>query len=246
KSAPQTESTGSLIYARNHLGSVTDTQTPDGRAVTHTEYGPYGELVKSQGRAEYRSDFGYAGMQYHAASGMYLTLFRAYDPSTGRWVSRDPIGEQGGFNLYAYVGGNPVSYIDPAGQTRLDINSAINAAKQMQPSWKFPSAVETWGQEGKAGKHSWWDSTISVDSRYLECLDDGDASALLGTVLHELAHLNQTWYQFAFDNTQERLTGGARSNAQDTADSLMWNHSNIVADYLKNRGNGEKSCGCRK
>ncbi|QTY25165.1 RHS repeat protein, partial (plasmid) [Ralstonia solanacearum] len=103
KSAPQTESTGSLIYARNHLGSVTDTLTPDGRAVTHTEYGPYGELVKSQGRAEYRSDFGYAGMQYHAASGMYLTLFRAYDPGTGRWVSRDPIGEDGGGNLYAYA-----------------------------------------------------------------------------------------------------------------------------------------------
>ncbi|WP_241163268.1 RHS repeat protein [Ralstonia solanacearum] len=99
KSAPQTESTGSLIYARNHLGSVTDTLTPDGRAVTHTEYGPYGELVKSQGQAEYRSDFGYGGMQYHAASGMYLTLFRAYDPGTGRWVSRDPMGERGGGSI---------------------------------------------------------------------------------------------------------------------------------------------------
>ncbi|MCG3576872.1 RHS repeat-associated core domain-containing protein [Ralstonia solanacearum] len=115
KAAPQTESTGSLIYARNHLGSVTDTLTPDGRAVTHTEYGPYGELVKSQGQAEYRSDFGYGGMQYHAASGMYLTLFRAYDPGTGRWVSRDPMGEDGGINLYAYVGGNPVSLADPLG-----------------------------------------------------------------------------------------------------------------------------------
>ncbi|MHA6824544.1 RHS repeat-associated core domain-containing protein, partial [Ralstonia pseudosolanacearum] len=97
------------------LGSVTDTLTPNGRAVTHTEYGPYGELVKSQGRAEYRADFGYAGMQYHAASGMYLTLFRAYDPGTGRWVSRDPIGEDGGINLYAYVGGNPASLADQLG-----------------------------------------------------------------------------------------------------------------------------------
>ncbi len=119
KSAPQTESTGSLIYARNHLGSVTDTLTPDGRAVTHTEYGPYGELVKSQGRAEYRSDFGYAGMQYHAASGMYLTLFRAYDPGTGRWVSRDPIGERGGIHLYSYVNGNPIGYRDPRGTNPL-------------------------------------------------------------------------------------------------------------------------------
>ncbi|MHA6853454.1 RHS repeat-associated core domain-containing protein [Ralstonia pseudosolanacearum] len=115
KSDQPAETTGSLIYARNHLGSVTDTLTPNGRAVTHSEYGPYGELVKSQGRAEYRADFGYAGMQYHAASGMYLTLFRAYDSGTGRWVSRDPIGERGGFNLYAYVNGNPTSYIDPEG-----------------------------------------------------------------------------------------------------------------------------------
>ncbi|MEF9388516.1 RHS repeat-associated core domain-containing protein [Ralstonia solanacearum species complex bacterium KE056] len=115
KSDQPAETTGSLIYARNHLGSVTDTLTPNGRAVTHTEYGPYGELVKSQGRAEYRADFGYAGMQYHAASGMYLTLFRAYDPGTGRWVSRDPIGELGGSNLYAYVGGDPISFFDPDG-----------------------------------------------------------------------------------------------------------------------------------
>ncbi|MHA6824556.1 RHS repeat-associated core domain-containing protein, partial [Ralstonia pseudosolanacearum] len=116
KSDQPAETTGSLIYTRNHLGSVTDTLTPNGRAVTHTEYGPYGELVKSQGRAEYRADFGYAGMQYHAASGMYLTLFRAYDPGTGRWVSRDPIGEEGGINLYAYVDGNPVSKVDPTGE----------------------------------------------------------------------------------------------------------------------------------
>ncbi len=127
KAAPQTESTGSLIYARNHLGSVTDTLTPDGRAVTHTEYGPYGELVKSQGRAEYRSDFGYAGMQYHAASGMYLTLFRAYDPGTGRWVSRDPIGERGGFNLYGYVGENPVSSVDPLGRSAKDVARIISS-----------------------------------------------------------------------------------------------------------------------
>ncbi|MEZ0191977.1 RHS repeat-associated core domain-containing protein [Ralstonia solanacearum] len=131
KSAPQTESTGSLIYARNHLGSVTDTLTPDGRAVTHTEYGPYGELVKSQGRAEYRSDFGYAGMQYHAASGMYLTLFRAYDPGTGRWVSRDPIGEDGGENLYAYANGNPENYVDPNGMLAIwPTNSGVILGKK--------------------------------------------------------------------------------------------------------------------
>jgi RHS repeat-associated protein len=52
---------------------------------------------------------------YHAPSGLYLTHYRAYDPVTARWLSRDPIGEAGGVNLYGYVGGNPLSYTDPLG-----------------------------------------------------------------------------------------------------------------------------------
>jgi len=38
-----------------------------------------------------------------------------YNPSTGRWLSRDPLGELGGPNLYGFVGNNPVSRIDPLG-----------------------------------------------------------------------------------------------------------------------------------
>jgi RHS repeat-associated protein len=52
---------------------------------------------------------------YHRSSGLNLTLFRAYDSDLGRWISRDPIGERGGLNLYGYVGGNPISVIDPFG-----------------------------------------------------------------------------------------------------------------------------------
>lgn len=49
--------------------------------------------------------------------GLYLATFRAYDPVPGRWLSRDPIGETGDSegNLYAYVGGNPISLRDPRG-----------------------------------------------------------------------------------------------------------------------------------
>ena len=47
-----------------------------------------------------------------------LTRFgaRDYDPTIGRWTTKDPIGFAGGdTNLYAYVGGNPMSYVDPSG-----------------------------------------------------------------------------------------------------------------------------------
>jgi hypothetical protein len=38
-----------------------------------------------------------------------------YAPWLGRWVSADPIGLGDGTNVYAYVGGNPVTYVDPGG-----------------------------------------------------------------------------------------------------------------------------------
>ena len=46
-----------------------------------------------------------------------LTYFRArwYNPETGRWLSKDPIGISGGLNLYAFVGNNPVNFTDPSG-----------------------------------------------------------------------------------------------------------------------------------
>jgi uncharacterized protein RhaS with RHS repeats len=45
----------------------------------------------------------------------YLCQLRVYDPRTGRWLTRDPIGFAGGVNLYGYVGGKPVGGIDPEG-----------------------------------------------------------------------------------------------------------------------------------
>jgi RHS repeat-associated protein len=99
-------------YARDHLGSVRDVLDTTGKNLARYDYDPYGGFIDQPQKAP---DLGYAGMHYHAPSGLYLTKFRAYDPKTGRWLSRDPIEEAGGINLYGYVGGNPVSYNDPLG-----------------------------------------------------------------------------------------------------------------------------------
>ena len=62
-------------------------------------------------------------------------------PHLGRWLTRDPLGEAGGVNLYAYVGNNPVNWVDPWGfQYAADINvwdkivAAALAAKELLPA----------------------------------------------------------------------------------------------------------------
>ncbi len=54
------------------------------------------------------------GHFYNRPTGLYLAPYRAYDPETGRWLSREPLGLDG-LNLYRYVFNDPVNYVDPDG-----------------------------------------------------------------------------------------------------------------------------------
>lgn len=101
------------FYARDNIGSVMALLDNTGASKGAATYDAYGRVVSSSGETP---AFAYAGMFRHAASGLYLTHYRAYSADAGRWISRDPIGEDGGLNLYAYVGANPTSYADPSGQ----------------------------------------------------------------------------------------------------------------------------------
>jgi RHS repeat-associated protein len=105
-----------LYYGLDQLGSVRDVhaKSPIFSITQEYDYDPYGNALKIPPDGPF-ADFRYGGMFYEANSGLYLTQYRAYDPRIGRWLSRDPMEEQAGTNLYAYVEGNPVVRSDPQG-----------------------------------------------------------------------------------------------------------------------------------
>jgi RHS repeat-associated protein len=57
----------------------------------------------------------YAGYWWDPHVRLYHVRHRVYDPQAGRWLQRDPIGYEGGPNLYGYVGNEPWGFTDPMG-----------------------------------------------------------------------------------------------------------------------------------
>ncbi len=102
-----------LYYTRDRLGSIRELTDASATVRARYDYDPYDRRTKLSGDLE--ADFAFTGHYYHAPSALHLTLYRAYDAELGRWLSRDPIGEAGGINLYWYVANNPVNASDPLG-----------------------------------------------------------------------------------------------------------------------------------
>jgi RHS repeat-associated protein len=103
-----------LVYMPDQIGSVRDVlDATTGTRVASYDHSPYG--IVTQSNVTNGAAYQYAELFYHAVSGLNLSSTRAIDGVTGRWLNRDPIREGGGFNLYAYVGGNPINVGDPEG-----------------------------------------------------------------------------------------------------------------------------------
>jgi len=121
------QSGANYYYTRDHLGSVREMCSSTGTITSRMSYDPYGRTTTVSGITLPTKQ--YAGMYLHGPSGLYLTnagdgrsTGRPYKPNTGTWLSRDPLGEGGGANLYDYVGDDPIDNNDPSG---LSINWTI-------------------------------------------------------------------------------------------------------------------------
>ena len=76
-------------------------------------YSPFGRATAISQSVP--ADFQYDGYYFHPRSNLNLALRRTYSGSLDRWISRDPVGEEAGTNLYAFVLNHPIDALDPDG-----------------------------------------------------------------------------------------------------------------------------------
>ena len=92
----------------------------------------------------------FPGQYFDAETGLYQNYFRDYDPQLGRYVQGDPIGLAGGMNIYQYVLGNPLYWVDLWGLDRLNLSrpgSRLDLAIRNKPS--SPERLHVFGHGGQ-------------------------------------------------------------------------------------------------
>ena len=106
---------GQVYYVHdNHLGAPQKMTNAQQRIVWNRISEPFGKTFALKGDQDLMN-LRFPGQYHDAESGLDYNMFRSYDPTIGRYTQSDPIGLSGGINTYAYVGGNPVNWIDPMG-----------------------------------------------------------------------------------------------------------------------------------
>ena len=163
------QSSGEIYWFSTDLNGAPLEVTDERGAVRWSgQYGSFGEVRhQSEGfsrlvnrTAMAHQPLRYAGQYADGETGLHYNLFRYYDPQVGRFIVQDPIGLNGGWNLYQYAP-NPLGWIDPLGL------AACNSSGQNRKFWKNepiefngnkvyqrddlfdPDLMTTWREKGK-------------------------------------------------------------------------------------------------
>jgi RHS repeat-associated protein len=147
-----------VYFTKDHLGSVRElTRNYDGAVWRRYAYEPFGR----QTNTDYLSflsqphpgpELGLSGLFTLKPQNLLMAEYRVYDPDFGRWLSRDPVGEAGGLNLYRYANNDPVNFVDldglcPVPGTPMNNLGKSGGSRPPRP----PRVLNSAGPSGQSG-----------------------------------------------------------------------------------------------
>ncbi|MHA6287165.1 RHS repeat-associated core domain-containing protein [Maricaulis sp. CAU 1757] len=138
--APGDAGTQTRHYFADRQGNVLAVTNPDGTLAQQFLYTPFGvELVGDEAGNPFR----YTGRRFDAETGLYYYRARYYDADLGRFLQVDPVGYADQWNLYAYVGNNPLNATDPTGM----IGSPDSLRPGGDSQSRFATSYLAWAQD---------------------------------------------------------------------------------------------------
>ena len=176
-------------FAYDTFGSVTN-ETQNGIAIertydncgrlvamtaAHYDYSAFGRTLVAAGPLWNRNPFRFSSEFVDDATGLIYYNWRHYDPVHGAWLGRDPIGVDGGANLYAFCGNDPINFSDKNG-TR--VNEFESVSLPYSEKRKRSLSFYTLDWYGLIERDSTFDVRTSVS---VELLMGGKAEASFGS-----------------------------------------------------------------
>ncbi len=104
-----------IFYCHDANKNVTDLVDDTGNLVAHYEYSPFGVITEQTGTLASENLFRFSNEVFDETTGFVEFVFRPYFPPLGKFLSRDPIEENGDLNLYGIGGNDLVNYWDEWG-----------------------------------------------------------------------------------------------------------------------------------
>jgi RHS repeat-associated protein len=107
-----------LYDANGNVGQVI--KADDGSIAAHYEYDPFGNLVNQAGDYADENPYRFSTKYFDTETNLYYYGYRYYSAELGRWINRDPIGEEGDQNIHVFIRNNGVNNYDYLGEYTLD------------------------------------------------------------------------------------------------------------------------------
>ncbi len=149
------------FYQCDHLGTPQELTDHEGQVAWSAQYKAWGEareaISEAGRRAGFRNPIRFQGQYFDEETGLHYNRYRYYDPKSGRFVSKDPIGLAGGMHATAYAP-NPAGFIDPLGLTKYviigegqtSVDAYAAAMKLKFPCDEFRTITSDWKAVTKA------------------------------------------------------------------------------------------------
>lgn len=177
------------FYHCDHLGTPQEMTDHTGAIIWKAEYKAWGECKAEKAKSNFfenseiiSNNIRFQGQYFDEETGLHYNRYRYYLPYVGRFISKDPIGLLGGFNVYSYAP-NPNNWIDPLGLTSKTCpnayDEAVKKAKQIREAGgRLPTATCAvvnkrtgkvyYGTSGTQPKNIHADLSVSLPSPSIE------------------------------------------------------------------------------